>query len=340
MVALCHHLRAEKHTSLGSCKAIEDLGVTVTTGGGLGVEPKALQPRKLRLELGFEALGARAKPRYLGARALRTASRCRLGVAAMVAMERSILMQNKRDVACRATPDASTPTTVQRRGVSPPVEQDDRLPIASGTSFEPLEKRRRKRIATLTTQVDDTDRWQRRSDSGVEPKNLEPLVRLGPWRRAPEDGDGALESEALHGHASRVVARVGLVPCTSRHAPHQRRSNRGRRPEQRSPSELRPRFWRRLRRCAHGRRGAALASSPNAALPPARRSALGSVARFAASTRSRARERSRPGFAPALRRRRAGRPRSSRFRLDPRAERRHDRRMPSQSPRARHAGPR
>ena len=84
-------------------------------------------------------------------------------------------------------------------------------PPRSSTAGELGEQRRRERIARLAAQIDDAHGRQRRADPRRQLEPLEPRPALDARRRAPVDGDGALERRPLGRDGACVVARIRLL---------------------------------------------------------------------------------------------------------------------------------
>ena len=97
-------------------------------GGGVGVEADPLQSGNVLLELLLEPLRPGADAGEL--RASRTRGRgrgCGSRVAAVVAAERPVRVQDERDVAARAAARRAAGAAVERRREAAAVEEQDRL---------------------------------------------------------------------------------------------------------------------------------------------------------------------------------------------------------------------
>ena len=180
-------------------------------GDGVRVEPNPLEAGELASELRLEPLRARADPRELDGAALRAGLGQLRRMAAVVAVEPPVAMQRQRDVAARAPASRPARAAVDRAGDPAPVEEEDRAAASISHGGQLREQRRRERIAGLAAQVDEPDGRQRRADASGKLEPLEPRPALRARRRAPVDGDRALDRGALRGHGSRVVPRVRLL---------------------------------------------------------------------------------------------------------------------------------
>ena len=163
------------------------------------------------LQLALELLRARADPRQLGRAAHGTRLPHRLERAAVVAAQRSVLVERERDVAALAPPRRAARATVHSRRHPAAVQQQDRLAAAFRQSAELGQQRRRERIARLATKIDDANGRQRRGDASAELEPLQPFPRLRPRRGRAEHGDGALERRPLRRDRARVVPRIRLL---------------------------------------------------------------------------------------------------------------------------------
>ena len=143
---------------------------------------------------------------------------------------------------------------------------------------------------------------------------------LRPRRRAPVDGDGALERGPLRGDACARRSAGRTPACTTSRAPRRRSRARGRASARRSPSARRRRPAPRRARCGRARRAARPGRARSGGSRPCPRSARGTGRPSAVRARSPARARSCRGRARAPPRTPGGRPRSCRSRSARRAE--------------------
>ena len=121
-------------------------------------------------------------------------------VAAVVAAQRAVAVQDERDVAVRAADRRAAGAAVQRRRDAAPVEQQDRLAAALGDPPQLGEQRRRERIAGLAAEVDDPHRRQLAGEPRRRARAARALAQLsGRGVADAEDGDRALERGALGG---------------------------------------------------------------------------------------------------------------------------------------------
>ena len=322
------HLRADENGPIRPPEALERLAQRAGPRCGIRVEADALELGNVPLELLLEALRAGSDVRELDRATGRAGLRDRLTMPAVMAVEPPVAVEREGDVAVPASPRQPTGAAVDRRCHAAPVEQQDRLSAPLGESAELGQERRRERIAALPAQVDDADARHRRSDPGGENDPLERRPALGPRCGAAVDGNRPLESRALRGDGSRVVARIGLllvrgvVLLVDDHEPEV--AHRGE--DRRACADDDPRLA--TRDPDRARRGARPDRAPSGGSPPCRRSARGSARRSAVRARSRARGRSCRAPARAPPRTPAGTPPSSR---SPSARRAEDGRRPSSS---------
>ncbi len=194
-----------------AANAPQHLGDRAGLRDRVGVEAEALELREVRLELPLQALRAGADPRELRRAAGRARLRPRLRVAAVVAVEPSVAVEDERDVAVRAADRQPAGAAVQRRGEPAPVEEQDRLAAVVADAAERLEQRRRQRVAGLAPEVDDLHRRQRAREPAAELDPLEPRPALRPRRGRAVHRDRALQRRPLRRDRARVVARVAVL---------------------------------------------------------------------------------------------------------------------------------
>ena len=211
VVALRDHLRPDQDGPLGPAEALERLPHGARPGGGVCVEPDALELRHVPLELLLEPLGARADVGELDRSARRAGVGHRLPVAAVVAVEAPVTMEGQRHVAVPAPSRDSAGAAVDRGRDPAPVEQEDRLAAVLGQPPELRQEGRRERVAALAPEVDEADTGQRGADPGREHEVLEARPALRSGRGAAVDRNGSLERRALRCHGARVVARIRLL---------------------------------------------------------------------------------------------------------------------------------
>ncbi len=211
VMPLGDHLRPQQDPALGGGEAPEDLGEQPWLGGDVRVEPEPLQLRQSLGQLGLELLRAGTDARHLGRPAGRTELGRGLAAPAMVAVEATVGVERQRDVAVRAAEGEPAGPAVQRGCDSTTVEEEDGLAPAVGELAERGQERGRQRVARLAPEIDDLHGRQGPREPSAQLQALQPLPALRARRRAPVDGDGALERGALGGDGARVVARVGLL---------------------------------------------------------------------------------------------------------------------------------
>ena len=278
----------------------------------VGIESDSLELRRAP-RAPFESLRAGADPSELHRPAGGAGLGRGLRVPAVMAMEAFVAVQDECDVAVVAAKGLAAGPAMERRRDAAPIEQQDRLAAVLGDLAELAQQRGRQRVAGLAAEIDDTHSRQVGSDALPEVQPLEACPALGPWRRAPEEGDCALQRGPLRRHRARRSA--GRTPaCTRSRAPRRRRRARDGAAGQRSPSAPRSRSAPRRMRCAPARRAARPRSATSATQRCGRRSALGSGRSSAARARSRGRGRSRLSPARAWPPPPGGRPRSCRCR--------------------------
>src|SRR5205807_1128782 len=159
----------------------------------------------------FEALRPRTESRQLGGAADRTDLGLGLRIAAVMAAQLPVGVEDEGDVAVVAAERRSTRAAVQRWSDAAAVEEQDRLAAALCDRAEFREQRRRERVAGLAPQVDDAHRGKRTGEAPAELEPLEAPPALGSRRRTAEDCDGAFERGAFRGDGARVVTRIGFL---------------------------------------------------------------------------------------------------------------------------------
>ena len=211
VVPLRDHLRAEQHGSIGGGEIAQRRSQGLRLLRRVGVEADRDQLGQLPCQLALEPLRAGADPGEVDRAAGRAFGGCRLGVAAVVAAQAIVSVQDERDVALRTPDRRAAGAAVQRRRDTAPVQEQDRLAAALGDRPELRQQRPGERIAGLASEVDDPDRRQRSSEPAAELEPLEPLPAFGARRRAAVDRDSTLERGPLRGDRARVVAGVRLL---------------------------------------------------------------------------------------------------------------------------------
>ena len=211
VVALRHHLRPDEDDAVGGRETRERRRECTRALDRVGVEPNSLQLRHLRFELALEPLRAGSEPRELRRPAQRTRLRFGLRVAAVVAAQKPVRVQDERDVTVLAAERRPARAAVQGRRDAAAVQQEDRLAAAVRDRAQFRQQRRRERIAGLAAQVDHAHGRQRAGETAAELQPLEAAPGLRPRRRAAEHRDGSFQRSPLRGDGARVVARVGLL---------------------------------------------------------------------------------------------------------------------------------
>src|SRR5919201_3531073 len=117
-------------------------------------------------------------------------------MAAVVAVQHTVAIEDEGDVTIRAPQRDPACTAVERRCDTASIEQKDCLAAALGDRAELRKKRRRQRIPGLATKVDDADGWKRTAEPRAELDPLEPLPTLRAWSRAAEHRHRLLERRA------------------------------------------------------------------------------------------------------------------------------------------------
>ena len=212
VMALGDHLRPDERGRAGRrAKRSSASRSAPGPSGRVRVEPDPLETGDAARELGLEPLRPRADARQLDRPAARAALGQLLGVPAVVAVETAVRVERQRDVAAPAPSRQSARPTVDRARDPPPVEEEDRAAAPLLDLRELGEERRREGVPRLAPEVDETHRRERRADPRRELDALEAGPALRPRRRAPVDGDRALQRRALRGDRPRVVAGIRLL---------------------------------------------------------------------------------------------------------------------------------
>ena len=205
------HLRAEQDGPVGAGEALQCLVQRRRAGGRVRVEAHALEPGHVLLQLPLQPLRAGADPGDVWRAAGRAELGRRLLVAAVVAAERPVSVQDERDVAAQTAPRLPARAAVERRNEAAAVQEQDRLAAVLLDLRQLGEQRRRERIAGLAAHVHDGHRRKRRAQPAPELETLEPRPALRPRRRRAVQRHGALERGPLGRHRAGVVARVGFL---------------------------------------------------------------------------------------------------------------------------------
>src|SRR5262249_9563559 len=138
----------------------------------VGVEADQRQLRKLASELSLEPLGASPEAREVGRAARRAHLRRALRVAAVMAPQRLVAVQDETDVAVRAANRLPACAEVGRGRDAAAVEEQDRLAPGLRDRAELVEEGRRERVPSLAAQVDDLHGGKLTCEP---PAELEPL---------------------------------------------------------------------------------------------------------------------------------------------------------------------
>ncbi len=130
MVALCHHLGAEKDGAVGRRKPGQLVAEERRIGDGVRVQTDQLEVRKLLGQLCFQVLGTGPEAGQLGRAADRAAVR-RVGrEAAVVAVEPSVAMEGEGDVTLVAAEGLTAGAAMDRRCHSAAVQEEHGLAAA------------------------------------------------------------------------------------------------------------------------------------------------------------------------------------------------------------------
>ncbi len=210
-MSLRHHLRPDQDSTVGAREPCQRFTHGPLRASRVGIEADPLELGDASRQLGLQPLRTCADSRELDRPALGACLRHALRVPAVMAVEASVSVQRQGYITRSAAARYAAGTTVHRRCDAPTVEKQDRLPALLGDLPELPKQRCRQRIPSLVTEIHEADARHRRTDPGTELHPLESSPALGPWGRAPEDGDSALEDGPLGRHRARVVARIGLL---------------------------------------------------------------------------------------------------------------------------------
>src|SRR5262249_43969370 len=130
----------------------------------VGVEPDPLEARKHLFELALEPLRPGAEAREVGRAAFGAGARRRLGMAAVMAAERPVAVEDERHVTVVAAARHAARAAMDGRRNAAAVQQEDRLAATPVEALELLQERSGERIPALAPQVDDAHGRQRPGD--------------------------------------------------------------------------------------------------------------------------------------------------------------------------------
>jgi hypothetical protein len=211
VVSLGHHLRPDQHCPVCGRERAKSRGELARFPDRICVEPEPLELGDSLLELSLESLRPRSDPGEVDRAAGGTGLGGRLREAAVVAVQRVVAVQDKRDIAVRAPSRLATRPAMDRGRDPSAVEQQDRLAALLGQLPELCEEGRRERVAGLTAKVDHAHGRQRGADPLTQLEPLERRPALGARRGASIDPDGAFERSPLRCDRPRVVPGIGLL---------------------------------------------------------------------------------------------------------------------------------
>ena len=126
-MALRDHLRADEDDAVGGGETPERGRECARLLHRVGVEADAFQLGQLRLELALQLLRARPEPCELGRAAGGTRLRLRFRVAAVMAAQQAVAVQDERDVAVDAAQGHAASTAMQRGRDTAAIQKQDRL---------------------------------------------------------------------------------------------------------------------------------------------------------------------------------------------------------------------